>query len=288
MRRYIWLLGCLCLGISSIVHGEDTLTITEILDIPYLSESEIESPNLQSLDLYMPADAEDVPVLFFVHGGAWVTGDKANLRNIGRTFAQRGIGVVLPNYRLSRAVTHPAHTEDVASAFTWTVNNIADYGGNPDQLFAGGHSAGGHVVSLLVFDDTYFAPHNLDRTAIQGVISSSGVYQIDDWILQWAKNAFSHNPQDWDAVSPLALVNNEDANTPPFLLLYAEDDYAELIVESELMHERLQSANIESDLYMIEERDHFSLPAFIGSPDDCATEIIFSWMRRQLATNTTE
>ncbi len=288
MRRYLWLLGCIVLGLSSIVHGEDRVTITESLDIPYLSEDEIESQDLQSLDIYMPEDAVDVPVLFFVHGGAWVSGDKSNLRNIGRTFAQRGIGVVLPNYRLSQAVTHPAHTEDVASAFAWTVNNIADYGGNLDQLFAGGHSAGGHMVSLLVFDDTYLAPHNLDRTAMLGMIAFSGVYKIDDWILNWAKNAFSHEPQDWDDVSPLALVNNDDETTPPFLLLYADDDYAELIVESELMHENLQSANIESDLYMIEARDHFSLPAFIGSQDDSATQIILGWIRGQLATDTIE
>src|SRR5262245_48227604 len=91
------------------------------------------------LDLYLPKDLKDYPVLFFVHGGAWVHGDKDMLGLYGlfaNAYAKQGIGVVVTNYRLSPAVTHPEHVKDVARAFTWVHKNIAKYGGRPDCVFA--------------------------------------------------------------------------------------------------------------------------------------------------------
>src|SRR6266850_6787199 len=86
------------------------------------------------LDLYLPKDCADFPVLFFVHGGAWRHGDKnffGVYAKLGKYWAARGIGSVVTNYRLSPSVQHPEHIKDVARAFAWTVRNISKYHGNP-------------------------------------------------------------------------------------------------------------------------------------------------------------
>src|SRR5690242_3144334 len=72
------------------------------------------------LDLYLPDGLKDYPVLFFVHGGAWVHGDKdffGLYALLAGAYARQGIGVVVTNYRLSPGVKHPEHIRDVARAF---------------------------------------------------------------------------------------------------------------------------------------------------------------------------
>jgi len=97
------------------------------------------------LDVYRPRGKGRCPVLFFVHGGGWVAMSKDDVfglygyGTIARDLARRGLVVVLPNYRLSPGVRHPEHIKDVARAFAWTCRNVRKYGGDPDQIFVGGH-----------------------------------------------------------------------------------------------------------------------------------------------------
>jgi acetyl esterase/lipase len=140
----------------------------------------------QLLDVFAPRDARGAPVVLFVHGGTWMGGDKdfhGLYRGVGTFLAKNGIVAVLINYRLSPKVRHPEHVKDVARAFAWTRRNIRSYGGDPDRIILCGHSAGGHLVSLLATDPTYLKDPALklkdaDRAALRGVASFSGVYRI--------------------------------------------------------------------------------------------------------------
>src|SRR5262249_56357633 len=80
---------------------------------------------------------------------------------VGEFLARQGIGVVLPNYRLSPEVKHPEHVKDIARAFAWTRAHIAQYGGDPDKIFLAGHSAGAHLVALPSTPRPYPPPHAL-------------------------------------------------------------------------------------------------------------------------------
>jgi acetyl esterase/lipase len=174
------------------------------------------------LDLYLPRGRKDFPVLFFVHGGAWMQGDKdffGRHKPVGMFFASRGIGVVMANYRLSPQVQHPVHVQDVAKAFAWTHKNIRKYGGRPDEVVVMGHSAGAHLASLLATDDTYLKAEGLGLHDIVGVIAMSGVYHIPE------KNAlfdkiFGVDPKVRQGASP---VSHARPDAPPFLIMWAAD-----------------------------------------------------------------
>jgi acetyl esterase/lipase len=174
------------------------------------------------LDLFLPRDHKDFPVLFFVHGGAWQRGSKDQFvglyGKLGKSFAGQGIGTVVINYRLSPAVQHPEHVKDVARAFAWTRKNIGKYGGRPDQIFVSGHSAGGHLVALLATDDTYLKDHGLGLRDVKGVIGVSGVYRIPENIFP---RVFGNNTGIYKQASPIHHVK---AGLPPFLLLFADND----------------------------------------------------------------
>ena len=154
-----------------------TFEVESVKDVAYY-DSDGADPVKHKLDLYLPKGLKDYPVLFFVHGGAWVSGDKKMYAPIGRVLASHGIGAVVTNYRLSPRVKHPAHIEDVARAFAWTHGHIGGHGGRADQIFCCGHSAGGHLVALLATDESYLKAEKLTLAHIKGVIPMSGVYQI--------------------------------------------------------------------------------------------------------------
>lgn len=282
MLRWILLLATsfivLMTGKSHMSTPSDTRIFT---DIPYY-DGEDATPR-HVLDLYLPA-TEDFPIVLYVHGGAWVGGDKNLYANIGTTLAEAGYGVAIINYRLSPEHTHPAHTQDGAYAIAWLVAHIADYGGNPHALFLTGHSAGGHMVSLLALDSQYLEGVDLSPDIITGIISYSGLYWIDDWIMGWAGNAFPDGDEARRAVSPIHLVEDatSDRDLPPFLMIASERDYPELLVEQAEMAKVFDQHGVTYEAHVIPNHDHFGLVNSIGTPHDPTTAIILDWLKTHL------
>src|SRR5262245_61615752 len=108
--------------------------VSVVKDIVYVDGS---SDPKHRLDIYVPIGAKPAPVLFWIHGGLLTSGDRADNDNapVGRRFASAGFVTVVISYRLSPGVSHPAHMQDVARAFAWTVRNVSKHGGNPEQIF---------------------------------------------------------------------------------------------------------------------------------------------------------
>jgi acetyl esterase/lipase len=200
------------------------------------------------LDVYRPKGKDPCPVLVFWHGGAWVVGQKDNYfgvygyGTIARCLAERGLVVVLPNYRLSPGVRHPEHIKDAARAFAWTCRNVQRYGGDPKLIFIGGHSAGGHLAALLATDESYLKKEGRSRRDIRGVIGASGVYRVDNLELKLELPGPGGAKVMRSEVRPLAVAFGDDPKVarrasplthvcrglPPFLLLNGQFDYLPL------------------------------------------------------------
>ena len=200
--------------------GTRTCEVKTVKDLTYFDGAEKDKAKHQ-LDLYLPKDRKNFPVLFFVHGGGWIHGDKSFLTiysGLGRYYASQGIGTVVINYRLSPGVKHPEHIKDVARAFAWTVKNIEKYGGRTDEIFVCGHSAGGHLVALLATDEEYLKAEGLSDKNIKGVIALSGVYEVPPKLLPMV---FGTDEKICKMASP---TENVKEGLPPFLLVYADKD----------------------------------------------------------------
>src|SRR6185436_3705682 len=128
--------------------------VKTVKDISYREGPDDEAAK-HKLDIYLPQGNSNAPVLFFIHGGAWRTGDRSQYPPVGNRYAHEGYVTVVPSYRLAPKHPHPAQIEDVAAAFAWTVRHIAEYGGDTNRLYVGGHSAGGHLAALLTLDPKY-------------------------------------------------------------------------------------------------------------------------------------
>jgi acetyl esterase/lipase len=216
------------------------------------------------LDVYTPKGKKDFPVVLFVHGGSWRSGNKNLYAALGQSLAADGIGCVICNYRLSPAVQHPAHVEDVAKAFAWTAENIAKYGGKKEQLFLCGHSAGGHLVSLLVTDPQYLKAEKHLPTEVKGVASFSGVYEIVTG-LTVLEAAFGKDEKVCKLASPLTHVTGK---SPPFLIAYADTDFPRLDETALNMHAALKKAESPVELVKCKDRNHYTIIIQFVKSDD--------------------
>src|SRR3569623_993324 len=100
-------------------------------------------PNPKNLlALYAPRRGGPWPLLVFVHGGGWDSGDRREYGDVGRARAARGCRVACADYRVFPEVVYPVFVEDLAAAANWLVAHAADYGGAPRRLVLVGHSAG--------------------------------------------------------------------------------------------------------------------------------------------------
>jgi acetyl esterase/lipase len=248
------------------------------------------------LDVYVPEGPRNFPVLLLVHGGAWIGGDKIldRIPEVADCFARQGIGVVAPNYRLSPFFQHPAHVTDVAKALAWTKKNISGYGGDLDRIFLLGHSAGGHLVSLLASDASYLEKEGLTRRDVQGVISVSGVYQVSDVTLDHLMKNSAVKVDVSLKANPFTLVFGKDEavrrqasplthvqpGLPPFLIVYAADDLPTLGDMAEKFSAALQAKKCEVRLCKVAERNHLTVFRNARRADDPVTLAVLEFMQK--------
>ena len=109
----------------------------------------------QVLDIYSPREAKNLPVVFWIHGGGWQTGDKAEVQIKPQFFESKGFVFVSTNYRLLPAVDMAVIVRDIAKSIRWVHDHIAEYGGDPNRLIIMGHSAGAQLAALICTDDRY-------------------------------------------------------------------------------------------------------------------------------------
>ncbi len=274
-----------CLAFASIGSAQEAekpqvpmeYEVKAIRDIAYY-DGEDADPEKHKLDLYLPKDLKDFPVVFFVHGGAWSSGDRKMYGGVGRVFAKNGIGTVVISYRLSPKVQHPAHIEDVARAFAWTYKNIGSYGGRVDHIFVTGHSAGGHLSALLATDEKYLKVHGLSIKNIKAAMPASGVYQFNPGFME---KVLGMDPEVIANAAPLKHVSGDE---PPFLIIYADNDFPGCDRMSIALDELLRRNNVESTCMAIKDRNHISIMVrMMLSDTDPATVAMRDFIRKQIA-----
>ena len=218
-------------------------------NIPYTDGAPADAEK-HKLDLYLPRDKKNFPVLVFVHGGSWRSGDRSLYKALGERFARAGIGVAIPSFRLMPQNPHPAQIEDLAAAFDWVYRNISERGGDASHIFLSGHSSGAHLVALLALDEKYLKKFDLSHTAIRGVIAMSGVYDVDKLDTFIAGDA-----NDKHDASPLAHAHSGE---PPFFITYCQWDYFGLPKQARDFTTALKKNFVPAQLLYVPGESHIS------------------------------
>ena len=236
-------------------------------DITY-STGEPGDEGKHKLDLYIPTGRPHAPVLMFLHGGSWMTGDRSLYPALGIRLAKSGIAVAIPSYRLMPRNPHPAQMKDAAAAFDWVYRNVEKYGGDPKRIFVSGHSSGGHLAALLALDETYLKAYGLNPSDIRGVISMSGVYDVR------YVPAFRVEGDRKDA-SPFYRVHS---GAPPFLISYCQWDYLGLPMQAREFAAALKKAFVDTKLLYIPHDNHITEIINVAKDEGLLVNAILSFV----------
>jgi acetyl esterase/lipase len=233
------------------------------------------------LDLYLPAaaNAEPLPVVLFLFGGAFEMGNKHQLALYDvHTLPLDGFAVVSIDYRLSGKAIFPAQLEDAHNALRWIEANAAQYNLDAKKIGVWGMSAGGMLAALVgtgaestgantdlrvqaVVD--YYGPSDLlqgDEHALEG--SDRNWSGAESWPSRYLGGTIGEYPLRVAATNPISYVSADD---PPFLLVHGDQDRIVPIHQSEILFQALQQAGVESELYVVQGGDHARGGEF-GSP----------------------
>jgi acetyl esterase/lipase len=214
----------------------------------------------QWLDLYhVPSNPAPTPVVLWLHGGGWASGDENNPRALALT--NHNIAVAAVSYRYTTnpppspyppSLPHPAQIQDVKSAIRWLRANAAQFNLDPNRVGIWGFSAGGHLSALTgatghtnLFD---VGEHLAQSSRVQAVVDMTGPtdllqapttvpgFDYDRWLLgDYATNT----PPTLATVNPIPFVRRD---APPFLILHGEADPNVNILASQLLHAAITNA----------------------------------------------
>ena len=275
--------------------------------------SDRESYENHALTIYRPQDErgllENRPVIFVVHGGGWVSGYRDQYAFVAQSFTGvEGWITVIIDYRLTsdqvfiadehcpdvatcnqpenvalrtKAAWYPDNLADEGMALQWVVDHIAENGGDPSRIVIFGHSAGGHLVSLLATHDDYVDL----RSHIRGVISLSGAYDLNAlshflWsavVDQTFQGGFDNTEQISDASATTYLTST--LAPPPFYLLYCQIDLPDLPEQATSFDDRLAALGFAHDLSFLAGYDHVSEMAAMADADATPTRLIIAWIK---------
>lgn len=204
------------------------------LDIAYGPDS------FQQLDVWMPAEKVEggAPVLVFIHGGAFRNGHKEWIGAMASAITQMPAVLVSPNYRLVPRAKVPDAVDDCFDALAWVHRNIGRYGGNPDALFVGGHSAGAHLAAMLALRTELLDRRGIPQDAIRGCVPLSAVFSMK----REEHAAASLVARFWDDMVGSQQTAHENTastyamrNTVPFYIAYGDNEPPEVEAGTEEM-----------------------------------------------------
>ena len=260
-------------------------------DIPYATTHE-----RQVLDVYAPAGAKKLPVVFWIHGGGWQTGDKSMVALKPKAFADAGFVFVSINHRLLPTVAMEDITADVGKALGWVHRHISAHGGDPSRLLVMGHSSGGQLAALMCTDDRYVKAEGFPLTMIKGCVPvDADTFDIPA-IIEVAetrarvhhlplptyghRKKFGDDPakhRNFSAVTHVA----KNKGIPPFLILHIAG-HPDTTAQARRLAAVLEAAEISVKVVAGRETTHTSINENLGAPNDPVTKELFAFVARAL------
>lgn len=217
----------------------------------------------QRLDVYAPVGQHaPLPTVVFFYGGRWSDGDKADYRFVGQALAAKDLVAVVADYRLYPRVRFPAFLEDGAMAVRWVRDHIQIYGGDPDNIFLMGHSAGAHIAAMLALDGRYLAAEGLSPTTLRGIIGLSGPYDFLPFTSADVREIFAP-AQDARQTQPIYFVDGDEA---PLLLLAGGKDTKVRPANSINLAARVKAAGGQAKLIEYPDRGHAGTLVALAAP----------------------
>ncbi|MEH2482306.1 acetyl esterase/lipase [Nitrobacteraceae bacterium AZCC 2146] len=238
----------------------------------------------QAIDVFVPQGAATpTPVVLFVHGGAFVTGDRNRTdqiySNVLQYFARYGIAGANVGYRLANDATYPEATLDIATAARWVRDHASEFGMDPARMFLMAHSAGAAHAGSLAYDDRF---RSVGAPELAGMIVVSGRVRADN--LPENPNAakveayYGTDSSKFDEYSPVTHINSRSI---PTFVAWAEFENPLVDVYCAELAYRLAVAKRKSPpMLWLRGHNHTSSIAHINTADEALGRAIVNFVHK--------
>jgi arylformamidase len=227
------------------------------LDVPF-------GPTLaEHVDLY-PA-GEKAPVLVYVHGGFWYLRTSEEFGFVARGPVSEGVATVVTNYALCPRVTIDEIVRQARAAIAWVYKNAGSFGGDPERIHVAAHSAGGHLVAMLLATD-WEGEYGLPGDIIEGATAISGLFDLAPFPYTFLQPKLQLT---WDQVLRNSPILHLPDSAPPLLVAYGDDETDEFKRQSEEFFEAWRAKGLECGRLVLPGKNHYDvIDGFLdaGSP----------------------
>lgn len=230
--------------------------------------------------IYNPAKT-GMPVLFFIHGGSWMTGSKDMYTRLGENFLEKGFAAVIINYRLFPTTDIYGMVQDCRDAFTWCRDNIAEFKGDPARIFLAGHSAGGHLCAVtgLAEEDPAKNIRGFVLMDAFGLCANYFLTEHGTLIPEFFSGIFGKQKDKWPLASPDNLLKR---GAPPFLILTGGNTYPFVNFDNSTFVSHLNQLAISNEHKIMDSYSHMQMIYEFESTTSILFTDTLKWMKKFL------
>jgi arylformamidase len=244
------------------------------LDVPFGPGAD------QVLDLFSSPDAGagPAPIQVFIHGGYWKSLSKDEFSYVARAFTPKGSVTAVLNYGLIPNIDMDELVRQCRAALAWIYRNAASFGGDRERIFISGHSAGGHLVAMMMVTDwpAFDASSPLlPKDLVKGGCGISGLYDLEPIRLCFLNDDLKLSAADATSNSPLHLV---PATTSPLLLTVGGDEGPEYLRQSEALAAAWRGHGVAVEVVVLPGQNHFSMVDQLIDPQADLSRLILRQM----------
>jgi arylformamidase len=223
----------------------------------------------ETFDLFLPEGVVRPPVHLFFHGGYWRSGDKERYSYVAEPFIAAGAAAAIVEYALLPGVGMDELVRQCRASVTHIAEHAGELGVDGERLFVSGHSAGGHIVGMLMAGGWEGAGR------VRGGLGLSGLYDLEPIRLTYLNDTLALDPDTASRNSPALLA---PATNAPLTLAVGGDEGAEFLRQQEVMEERWSAGGVPVDAIVVPGDNHYTIVERIGDPDDPLVRAALSQM----------
>lgn len=250
--------------------------VTATRDIPYGKHER------QVLDVYQARGLNNAPVVMFIHGGAFVDGEKDRTSevysNVLYFFARHGMLGMNVEFRLAPETKYPGGAQDIGQAVAWARENAARFGGDPNRIFIFGHSAGAAHAGLYAYDKRLWPASG---HGLAGLIVLSGRVRCDNIAENPnAKKVEAYFGTDTNLMDEGSPVTHVSATSVPTFVGMAQYENPLIDVYCTELIARLAAAKRRAPPFMwMSGHNHTSIIAHFNTADDALGNAMVEFIR---------
>jgi len=224
----------------------------------------------EKLDVFMPDSAAGAPVHFFIHGGYWQSMDKSDFDYVAKGLVPRGAVTVVVNYTLAPEVHIDEIVRQNRAALAWTWKNIAQYGGDPENIHVSGHSAGGHLTAMMGATDWPGFDSDLPGNLVKSGLPISGVFELEPVLKSYLNEVLDLDEAEAERNSPALLTSPQPM---PYVLTLGGDETVEFHRQTNDYAQTLRDQGSEVEVIIPDGLNHFTIVEEYKDPNSNLSNI---------------